>query len=502
MMRPKIIMMYAGLIALTIISCKKQLDINTDPNNPNPGQLTPKLVFPAGVVDAAGRIGGHLEVLGGMWAQYYTQGTTANQYKDIDAYNVTKSFGSTNRGVDWVELYSGALNDLTFVINKSKEQQDWNYFLMGTVMRAYTLQVLADLYDKIPYTEAFQGAANLQPKFDDGYTVYKGLLAEIDTALNKDFSASLNTSAGNTDFVFPASDASWSINPWIMVANTLKLKMYLRMVYAKPTEADAGIKTMYAKGAKFLDRDAKINNFENSANRANPLYTYNVVQTNDANIKASVTFLSWLQTNGDPRIDDYFKFQTNSTTAYLGINQGDYLNADPLFNNASKVNIKPTDPVDFISLAESDFLQAEALERYFSGTGAKAMHDAGVTASFARYGDNAAPFIAAGGKYAYPSTATFEQKLEAIIVQKWASMPKTHSLEAFFEKNRTGYPRTSTVYSTASNYVPGQFVYSKNGITNGLFPKRLIFPDLETSKNLNAPADEPITAKVWWDVKP
>src|SRR3954469_10711636 len=154
-MRLKIITVCVGFIALAITACKKQLDINTDPNNPSLEQLTPKLVFPIGVADAAGRIGGHLAILGGIWAQYYTQGTTANQYKDIDSYNVTKTFGSTNRGVDWVELYSGSLNDLTFVINKSRDQQDWNYYLMGTVMRAYTLQVLADLYDKIPYTEAF-----------------------------------------------------------------------------------------------------------------------------------------------------------------------------------------------------------------------------------------------------------------------------------------------------------------------------------------------------------
>lgn len=500
-MRLKIIIVCAGLIALTITACKKQLDINIDPNNPNLEQLTPKLVFPVGVADAAGRIGGHLAILGGMWAQYYTQGTTANQYKDIDSYSVTKTFGSTNRGVDWVELYSGSLNDLTFVINKAAEQQDWNYYLMGTVVRAYTLQVLADLYDKIPYSEAFKGAANLQPKFDDGYSVYKGLLAELDTALNKDFSSSTNTIAGTTDFIFTAPDASWTIEPWKQFANTLKLKMYLRMAYAKPAEAEAGIKAMYAKGVKFLDRDAKMSNFENSSNRSNPFYNYSVVQTNDANVKASVTFLSWLQANNDPRLDNYFYPQTNSTTVYLGINQGDYLNPDPLFNSASKAKITATDPVDFISLSESYFLQAEALERYLNGAGASEKYNAGVSASFSRYNDNAASFIAAGGKYAYPSTGNFEKKLEAIVVQKWAAFPNSHSLESFFEKNRTGYPRTSPVYSTSASYVPGQFVYSKNGITNGLFPKRLIFPDLETSKNPNAPADEPVTAKVWWDVK-
>ena len=146
-------------------------------------------------------------------------------------------------------------------------------------------------------------------------------------------------------------------------------------------------------------------------------------------------------------------------------------------------------------------MQAEALERYFGGTGAKAEYDAGVVASFARNGDNAAPFLASGGNYAYPQSGSFDDKLEAIIVQKWASLPGSHAIEAFFERNRTGYPQTSTVYSTSSGYIPGRIVYSKTGITNGLFPKRLIFPDLETSRNSNAPADQPLTAKVWWDVR-
>ena len=79
-------------------------------------------------------------------------------------------------------------------------------------------------------------------------------------------------------------------------------------------------------------------------------------------------------------------------------------------------------------------------------------------------------------------------------------MPKSHSLEAFFEHNRTGYPRYSAVYSNVAGYIPGQFVYPKNGVTNGQFAKRLIFPDIERSKNPNTPPEEPVTKKVWWDV--
>jgi len=491
--------MWGVVASLVFASCKKQLDVNTDPNNPSLDQLTSKLVFPAGVASSIGRIGGHLAIVGGIWSQYYTQSVVSNQYKDVDSYNLTKGFGSTNLGVDWVELYSGALNDLVFVQRKSLQESDWNYYFLSTVVKAYTLQVLVDLYDQVPYTEAFQGTANLQPKFDDGYSVYKGLLAEIDDALSKDFEASTNSLPGEADLVFPSAAANWSVDPWIKFANTLKLKMYLRMVYAKPAEAEAGIKALYSAGANFLDKDAFVNVFTTGKDKSNPFFSYNN-ELGVANLRASVTFLSWLQDNNDPRLANYYAF-ASGTTGYRAIHQGDFTNPDPFFNIASVGVVTATDPADFISSAESHFLQAEALERYYNGTGAKAQYDAGVAASFARYGYSASGFTTAAGKYAYPSSGTFEQKLEAIIVQKWASFPKSHALEAFFEKNRTGYPKTSPVYSTDAAYVPGQFVYAKNGVTNGLFPKRLIFPDLETSKNANAPADKPLTEKVWWDVR-
>lgn len=492
------IIIFPALGMLLLASCKKALDINTDPNNPSLEQGSAKLVFPAGVTSSAGRIGGSLAILGGIWSQYYTQNTTSNQYKNIDAFQLSKS----DFGGDWTELFAGSLNDLNYVISNAKSNANWNYYLMGTVIRAYTYQVLVDLYDKVPYTEAFKGSANLAPKFDNGYDVYKGLIAEIDNALSKDFTASTNIIAGQSDFIFPANDDSWTIDNWIKFANTLKLKMYLRMSFAKPADADAGIKKMYTDGVEFLDLDASMKIFVDQPDKSNPFYEYNFRKLNtDGNLRASVTFLSWLEANSDTREPFYFKPKTNGNT-YLGINQGDFLNPDPVFGTASKPNVKATDPVDFISLSESNFLQAEALLRYFGDAGAKAKYDAGVSASFARYGLSAANFTKSGGKYEYPSGGTSEQKLEAIIVQKWASMPGSHALEAYFEHNRTGYPKTSNVYSTSNAYVPGQFVYPLNGVTpNKAFAKRLIFPDDERSKNPNTPKEESITTKVWWDVR-
>ena len=84
------------------------------------------------------------------------------------------------------------------------------------------------LYDKIPYSEALKGVGNLTPKFDDGYTIYKSLLAGIDTALGKDFSARTAidlraTNEGNVDLVFGGD-----IEKWKQFANTLELKLYLQ----------------------------------------------------------------------------------------------------------------------------------------------------------------------------------------------------------------------------------------------------------------------------------
>ena len=505
-MKFKILSVVVALFVMTITSCKKTLDINTDPDNPPLSQGTPELVFPAGVASAAGRIGGDMAIIGGIWAQFYTQNTTSSQYRNVDAFNMSRNdFGSTLISSPWAELYSGALNDFQFVINKARETSNWNFYLMATAMKAYTLQVLVDIYDKVPYTEAFKGVENVAPHFDDGYTVYQGLLAELDTALAKDFTATTNTIAGQTDFLFPASISAWTIEPWIQFANTLKLKMYLRMVYAQPAEAEAGIRDLYSDGGNFLTQDAKMDVFVNAPDKSNPLYEFNFRKLNtSSNLKASVTFLSWLEENDDPRLDNYFLFATKASPSdpniYIGINQGDYENTDPVYNRSSLPNIQPTDPVDFFSLAESHFLQAEALERFFGGAGAKEQYDLGVMAAFARYEEDAAPFLAPGGKYAYPESGDFEQKLEAIITQKWASMPGSHALEAFFERNRTNYPKTSPVYSTDPSYVPGEFVYPKKGVTSGLFAKRLIWPDVEVSKNPNAPTEEPVTKEVWWDV--
>ena len=467
-------------------SCKRQLDINRDPSKPDASQGSPSLVFPAAVMSTAGRIGGDLTILGGIWSEYYTQANSSNQYKTIDAYNLQ----NTDYNGAYTELYSGAISDYQFVLDKSEASGDWKYFLMATVMKAYTMQVLADLYDQVPYSQASLGTKNLNPAFDDGYTIYTDLLKKIDTALAKDFSANTNSDPSTNDLLF-----SGDMSKWKKFANTLKLKMYLRMVNAKSAEAEAGIKKLYSDGAEFLTFDAAVTGFTATPDKQNPFYAYNIQRLNvGTNLRASKTFTTWLTANGDPRNVAYF-----GSASPVAMHQGDYTSTDASYGTSAVFVQAPTDPVEFISLAESNFMQAEARERYYAGDKAQDLYNQGVLAAFAEVGETGTTFIAPGGKYEYPAGGSLDQKIEAIIVQKWASLAYgSHSLEAFFERNRTGYPRSSAVYSTDLNYIPGQLVYSKNGVTSGKFPKRLLFPDVERSRNTSTPAVVPLTTPVWW----
>jgi hypothetical protein len=488
----------ASLILLFAVQsgCKKQLDINQDPNFPTLDQGSPALVFPVGVLATIGETGGDLAILGGMLSQYFTQASLAQQYTDIDSYNLP----TTDRFVTgpWSLMFPSALKNYQYVMDHAKASGDWNYYLMGTVMKAYTAQVLADLYDQMPYSEALQGTGNLDPKFDDGYTIYQTLLSSIDSALSMDFSASTNTAPGTQDLVFGGN-----MDNWKAFANTLKLKIYLRMINAHPDVATAGITALYNSGAIFLTTDAAVTNFTDAPGLDNPLYEMNKRQLNTTNnLRASSTFVKWLEQNSDARIIYYFQVANPNS-----INQGDYENNNVTYQAAKTFrntdNSEATDPVEFISLAESYFLQAEADYRYFGGSNAKSLYEQGVLAAFAATGNDGSSFIAPGGAYEWGNEKEAGAALDPIsqiMRQKWASCAfGCHGIEAFFERNRTGFPVISPVYSDDPTYIPGQLVIVKNSVLPaGEMPRRMVFPYTETTINTNSPALVPITTPVWW----
>src|SRR5215467_15876387 len=119
--------MLSILVAQT--GCKKQLDINHDPNFPTLDEGNPSLVFPVGVLATIGEAGGDLAIAGGMLSQYFAQASLAQQYTSIDSYNLP----TTDRFVNypWDIIFPSGLKNFQYVIDHSKASGDWNYYLMG-----------------------------------------------------------------------------------------------------------------------------------------------------------------------------------------------------------------------------------------------------------------------------------------------------------------------------------------------------------------------------------
>jgi len=463
-----------------LISCDTDLDINTDPDLLSPDQVPMNSELPAAITGIGASQGSYLALVGGFWSQFWTQSAVANQYKLIDDYTLPQGSGIVNGA--WSSMYD-ALTDVKNIKRIAEENENWNYYLIATSLEVYASQILVDMYGQIPYTEG-NNPAILNPMFEDGGVVYDLMAVDLKAALSKDLSASpIEDAPGSTDFIFGGDMGKWK-----QFANTLLLKVYMRQSEANSSYAQSEITSLINSNVEFLTSDAAITQFIDEDSKSNPLYESDRRQLNvGTNLRASATLGSFLVSNSDERLPFFY----DGTTFQ---DQGDF---DQGSGSASVVELTATDPVYFISLAESKFLQAEADVRYMGGNSAKALYEEGVLAAFNQWGLDGSSMLA--GSYAYPAGSS-QENIEAIITQKWVSLFPGGGFESFFEQNRTGYPAISSVSQDDPAYVPGQLSYSVEGKTGGLFPKRLVFPQDERQRNSNAPAASTITDNVWYDI--
>ncbi|MCD4792470.1 MAG: SusD/RagB family nutrient-binding outer membrane lipoprotein [Bacteroidales bacterium] len=478
------------LIIILFAGCEKFLDVNKDPNNPS--ESTVDLIFPAAVENTASVFGGTWTILGEIWSQHWSSAPNAPYFQSEDAYGVASGDYSYDlRG--WEYLYSRALMDYQTVKEKAEEEENWTYFFIAEIMQCYTYHVLADFFETIPLSGALQ---EVPPEYDTGEEVYNILIERIDNALSKDLSVGDNPK--ESDLVFGGN-----MDNWVAFANTLKLKIFLRQRFARSTIAKTGIRNMYNNGVSFLNVDAKFDDFNDESGKDNYLYAAEFRGGNN-NLKASNTFLSYLDHNNDPRLDTIFE---EGTSGHKGMYQGDYRDVYSDVTKDSELSspyVYPTQPVYFISAVESKFLQAEACLIYDLGDG-ETLYKEAVDLDFSRRGIDAQDADEVYGDYGYQKyNGDTDDRLEAIIVQKWIALTNSQGMETYFEHNRTGFPKESSVNpgdeDFDDDYIEGEFTLSVTSLLPpGKYPRRLLLPSSEESKNPNFPGRIAMEIPVWWD---
>ncbi len=472
-----------ALSLITAVGCKKDFyDINDNPNLATGN--TVELLLPGVEVQLAYTVGNQYQIIGGIWSQYYTQGPTASQYRDEDRY----IFVADDSNRPWNAMYSGNLLDNEKMIGLAKASGKVNYEAIGLILKAYTFQVLTDVYGDVPFSEALKGDEGIiSPKYDSQEAVYDGIIALLDTALNK-IDAASDVHPTTDDFLF-AGD----MDAWGAFANSIKLRVYMRESDVRPAVAQAGIAEVLNNPYGLIE-DGEVNvNFTTTQFNRNPLFT-TIQATSTANLTASAAIIDTMLAYNDGRIDKLFNPASTGGAPTQGTHRG--LMQDSAFTipaspavpntNFSTPLIIETTPVVLMSGAEVNFLLAEAEVRGLAPGDGLSHYEAGIDASFAALGaDRDSSFDAAA---AYPVAGTNEQKLNKIYTQKWVAMANRQNIEAWTEWRRTNVPRFRT--AIASTLAPNTF------------PARLLYPSDESNYNAKFPGQKTLVTKLWWDVRP
>jgi len=210
----KVIVLIIGMLMFSITSCN--LDINVDPNSPAAvpsGQLLSSAEI--AIFTSFGHNGSGLGSVASIWVHQVMQRSNA------DGYASTGQDG--NISAPWSNLYSGALQDIETIITQGTVSEEFRYVGIAKLLKAYSYNMMVDVWGDIPFTEATKGAANPFPKFDEDASIYAALFLLIDDAL-----ADLAKTQGATTVSPTIDDLIYggSVTSWRRFGKALKLKMY------------------------------------------------------------------------------------------------------------------------------------------------------------------------------------------------------------------------------------------------------------------------------------
>lgn len=397
---------------------------------------------------------------------------------------------------------------------------------LADILKVEAMHRVTDTYGPIPYVN--YGSGSLGTAFDSQQDVYKKFFEELDEAIDilTPFAGANATLMQDYDNVYDGS-----VNKWVKFANTLRLRLAMRIAYADATlaqtEAEKSINNPIGV-IEAVDEHAQL--LHSKLNYYHPNFDMQE-NFNAGEIRMSAAMDSYMNGYNDPRRTAYFK--TASDGQYHGVRCGTGNISSKVAAYAgegiSKLNIDQTStPIVWMTAAESYFLRAEgALRGWNMGGTAQKFYEDGVRISFqeagvsgadsylsnttatpAAYEDNTGDGNGAASPssitIAWDGNANFETNLERIITQKWIAM-FPDGPEGWSEFRRTGYPKLFPVVRNDSN---GQ-------ISSTIQIRRLPYPQSEYTTNgaavaagvsvlnresNNATGDNGGTT-LWWDKK-
>ncbi|MFH6996016.1 RagB/SusD family nutrient uptake outer membrane protein [Flavobacterium sp. FlaQc-48] len=427
--------------------------------------------------------------------------------------NTTYSLVDNWNGVCWETAYKTIMYNANDIANKSKGKYD-QFYALSLILKVEGMHRLTDIFGPIIYSKF--GTLDTTIAYDSQEEVYTQMFNELDVAITE---LTKRVDAGEAS-VFASTDESGykgDYKAWVKFANTLRLRLAMRIVKVSPAVAKVQAEKAVAHKFGVMTTNSDLFKIVSTV-YTNPIAT---ISGGWLDIRMSADMESILKGYQDPRMPVYFDTSVQFPGQYKGVRTGIAIAAKADHQDFSGVgSVIRSKEVVLMTTSEAYFLRAEgALRGWNMGGDAKSLYELGISTSFdqrgvsgasAYFGDNvktAVPYVdpnfpennsAAVNNVtvAWDAAATNEVKLQKIITQKWiAGFPEGQ--EAWSDYRRTGYPKLFPVLKN----------YSGGTISSDLGVRRINFVQAEKTGNKGgyetglAKLGGPDTGgtRLWWD---
>ena len=491
---PIIKMGFIGSWLVSLTSC----DLSKTNVNPN---ASSDVSLSAVLTGAEVSLGFTTGINAGLLTNIYTQQASGANGDAAPFDNYTTSPGYFN--TTWLTYYTNLLTNLKIIQQTATTQQLPYYSGIARVLTAFSYGTLTDIFGNIPFKEALYGNGITNPVYDNQEDIYPALQSQLDSAiaeLSQPVSANLGAVPSGDDVIFKGV-----VSGWIATAYTLKARYAIHLSKVNATDAAQKVLSYLYNGTTWRGiqnngTDAQVV-FGSSTTNANPFYQQNTNRPGWVGLGAS--FVNLLNGNKvtdasttaegtyvDPR-RAYFatNYPTGSTTY-----QGSVAGIPGAYSRIGSFYGVATAPVILVSYSEAKFLEAEArIILNAADPKAQTALEAAIRASFSKVISNSSdPYATAQKQTDYITaratlTGTFSKDLETIITQKYIAL--FLQSEVWNDYRRTGYPAIPLAQNATHSANP-----------NGQIPRRIPYPQNETSLNKNTPAGSTYQSpRLWWD---
>lgn len=465
-------------------ACSDFLDVNTNPNAPETARVDVRLPALTTTFIHSSYYGENA-LWGSEWTQQWSFNRDRRSYGQVHRYELLETDATTA----WDYFYSRPAREAQNMIDDASAEADIYYRGLGKLFKAWSFQVITDLWGPVPYAEAFQPAIR-EPKYDEQKVVYAGIEKHFAEAV-ADLSSATGRRPAANDLLF-AGD----VTRWVKLAKHLQARMHLRLAYApgedKTIRANAALTALAGAFASNADDADYI--YSGGVNARNPLWTFQDLRNQ---FVAAEYMVEALKARSDPRLPIMYmpvvydsirgatRYPSNGAK-FVGHRNGTGTITDSTVSWLGTYYTNETATLSVASYSDQKFTEAEARFIVSGAASADAAYRDGIRAHMTKLG----VATAAINTYlaARPNLGTVANPLAEIIGQKYvANFLKS---EPWHDWRRTGYP-----------VLP---MSVEQPMLTGI-PQRIRTPGSELSNNVNqvkvtgiATGLEGMLTKVWW----